>query len=103
MSLVLFIGVIYSLYFFTVLCRSGPSGPDARILYKRNLFLVFLRCVSLEIWNFTEIMDFTHFHGILWISMKFHEIPQILQKSVILIQAATSAGAARAPETIVFL
>ncbi len=56
------------------LCRSRLSGPDARTFYKRINFLVFLRCVSLEIWNFTEIMDFTHFHGILWISMKFHEI-----------------------------
>ncbi len=48
-------------------------------------------------------MDFTHFHGILWISMQFHEIPRIAPKKVILIQAATSAGAARAPETLVFL
>ena len=85
------------------LCKSSLPGPDARTLYKRNHFLVFLRCVSLEIWNFTEITDFTHFHGILWNSMKCHEIPRISQKSVIFIEAATSSGAARAPETLVFL
>ena len=92
----LFIGVNYSLYFFTVLCRSGLSGPDARILYKRNLFLVFLRCVPLEILHFTEITD-------LHIFIEFYGIPWNSQKNAILIQAATSAGAARAPETIVFL
>ena len=107
MSFVFSVGAAYFFLLFCTsswfLCKSSLPGPDARTLDKRNDFLVFLRCVSLEIWNFTEITDFTHFHGILWISMKFHEIPRISQKSVIFIEAATSSGAARAPETLVFL